>query len=63
MNMPAPEVPNVLRLLYKPPVAALPLDPDGLLGHTFTVKVRDEDIRKQRSKLDAQLKQQRAGAR
>ena len=63
MNMPAPEVPNVLELLQRPPVAALPSDPDGLLARTFTVKVKDEDVRKQRSKLEAQLKQQRAGAR
>jgi len=63
MNVPAPEVPNVLDLLQKPPVAALPSDPDGLLAHTLTVKVRDDDIRKQRSKLETQLKQQRAGAR
>lgn len=63
MNMPPPEVPNVLDLLQKPPVAALPPDPDGLLAHTFNVKFRDDDVRKQRSKLEAQLKQQRAGAR
>jgi hypothetical protein len=63
MNPPAPEVPNVLDLLQKPPVAALLPDPDDLLAHTLHVKVRDEDIRKQRSKLETQLKQQRAGAR
>jgi hypothetical protein len=63
MNMPSPEAPNVLDLLQKLPVAALPPDPDGLLAHTLNVKVRDEDVRKQRSKLEAQLKQQRAGAR
>jgi len=62
MNMPAPQVPNVLELLQQPPFATLPLDPDGLLAHTFNFKVRDEDVRKQRSKLEAQLKQ-RAGAR
>ena len=63
MNMPSPQVPNVLELLQKPPVATLPPDPDGLLAHTFTVKIKEDDIRKQRSRLEAQLKQQRAGAR
>ncbi|KAH9947342.1 RabGAP/TBC [Amylocystis lapponica] len=49
---------SVLAILSHPPAASLPPTPEALLELAFSVKVKDDDIRKQRSKLEAQVKRQ-----
>jgi hypothetical protein len=53
----------VLEILNRPPPSAIPQDPETFLNYTFTVKVRDDDLRKQRSKKEAQWKKERLSQR
>ncbi|KAI0757841.1 RabGAP/TBC [Daedaleopsis nitida] len=53
----------VLHVLSCPPPDALPASPDGFVELAFTVKLKDDDVRKQRSKLEAQVKRRTAHAR
>ncbi|KAL6305747.1 RabGAP/TBC [Sparassis latifolia] len=45
-------------ILSHPPANYLPRTPDALIDLALSVKLKDEDIRKQRSKLEAQVKRQ-----
>ncbi|KAF8956630.1 rab-GTPase-TBC domain-containing protein [Flammula alnicola] len=48
----------VLQLLRRPPAALLPPTPDAFLALAFAVKLKDDDMRKQRVKMEAQVKRQ-----
>lgn len=48
----------LLRHLRHPPPSCLPPDPEAFLSLVFSVKVKDEDVRKQRVKMEAHLKRQ-----
>ncbi|KAH9851255.1 RabGAP/TBC [Lenzites betulinus] len=47
---------TVLEALRHPPPTALPLNPEAFIELAFSVKFKDDDIRKQRGKLEAQIK-------
>ncbi|KAL0959414.1 hypothetical protein HGRIS_014662 [Hohenbuehelia grisea] len=47
-----------LVLLHSPPVQALPPTPDAFISLVHGVKLKDEDFRKQRVKMEAQVKRQ-----
>ncbi|KAH9931376.1 RabGAP/TBC [Fomitopsis serialis] len=49
---------SLLAILAHPPPHCLPPTPDAFIELAFSVKLRDEDIYKQRNKLEAQLKRQ-----
>ncbi|KAF8989257.1 RabGAP/TBC [Cyathus striatus] len=48
----------LLALLRHPPQAVLPSTPDAFLTLTFSVKLKDDDVRKQRVKMEALVKRQ-----
>lgn len=52
-----------IELLSRPPLSIIPQDPDSFISHTFIVKVRDDDLRKQRAKREAQWKKDRLAQR
>lgn len=47
-----------MSILLKPPASLLPTQADAFLDIAFSVKMKDDDIRKQRNKLEAQVKRQ-----
>ncbi|KAI0935551.1 hypothetical protein AcV5_003953 [Taiwanofungus camphoratus] len=47
-----------LSILSRPPLAALPANPDAFIEVALSTKLKDEDFRKQRSKIEAQVKRQ-----
>lgn len=49
---------QLLATLARPPSRSLPSTPDALIELAFSVKLRDDDVYKQRNKLEAQLKRQ-----
>ncbi|CCM03483.1 uncharacterized protein FIBRA_05617 [Fibroporia radiculosa] len=49
---------ELLAILARPPRRSLPPTPDSFLELAIAAKVRDEDLRKQRSKMEAQVKRQ-----
>ena len=49
---------QLLAMLARPPPRSLPPTPDALIELAFSVKLRDDDIYKQRHKLETQLKRQ-----
>lgn len=49
---------ELLATLAHPPLRSLPRTPDALIELAFSVKLRDDDVYKQRHKLEAQLKRQ-----
>ena len=50
---------TVLAILSKPAsFSLLPPDPQDLINMAFAVKIRDEEVKKQREKVEAQLKRQ-----
>ncbi|KDQ49613.1 hypothetical protein JAAARDRAFT_165497 [Jaapia argillacea MUCL 33604] len=58
------ECPNhqaAVSLLMKPPPSCLPPTPDDLLVLAYSMKLKDDDLRKQRSKMEAQVKRQTQG--
>lgn len=52
----------LLTTLTRLPIAALPSDPDALVSDALGVKIRDDDVRKQRIKVEATLKRQTQNA-
>ncbi|KAI0353295.1 RabGAP/TBC [Trametes cingulata] len=46
----------VLDVLCHPPPTALPLNPEAFIELAFSIKLKDDDVRKQRNKLEAQIK-------
>lgn len=53
-----PEREAVLNTLLHPPASLLPTNPDTFLEMAAAVKLKDDDVRKQRTKLEAQVKRQ-----
>lgn len=52
---------SVLVALARPEaLGLLPNDPDDLITSALSVKLKDDDVKKQRVKLEAQLKRQQA---
>lgn len=49
---------TALRILRHPPGTLLPPGADAFLALVFAVKLKDEDVRKQRVKMEAQVKRQ-----
>lgn len=49
---------SVLESLTHPPVACLPSSADDLLSLCFSMKLKDDDVRKQRVKMEAQVRRQ-----
>lgn len=49
---------NILNTLLHPPSALLPASPDVFVEMASALKFKDEDVRKQRTKLEAQSKRQ-----
>lgn len=49
---------SLLALLLHPPQSLLPPTPEAFLTLTFSVKLKDDDMRKQRVKMEAQVKRQ-----
>ncbi|CDO78290.1 hypothetical protein BN946_scf184674.g12 [Trametes cinnabarina] len=47
---------SVLDALAHPPIHTLPPTPEAFIDLAFTVKLKDDDVRKQRNKLEAQVK-------
>ncbi|KAG8757016.1 hypothetical protein FRC14_002447 [Serendipita sp. 396] len=52
-----------MELLGRPPPSVIPQEPESFISHTFTVKVRDDDLRKQRAKRESQWKKDRLAQR
>lgn len=48
----------VLSMLHRPPLIRLPASPENYLSAALNVKLKDDDVRKQRVKLEAQVKRQ-----
>lgn len=48
----------VMAILLNPPASLLPTQADAFIDIVFSVKMKDDDIRKQRNKLEAQVKRQ-----
>ncbi|RPD53232.1 RabGAP/TBC [Lentinus tigrinus ALCF2SS1-7] len=53
----------VLDALSRPPPGVLPPSPDAFIELAFSMKLKDDDIRKQRNKLEAQVKRRTAQTR
>ncbi|KAI0344356.1 TBC-domain-containing protein [Trametopsis cervina] len=51
-----PDRETILNMLLHPPSQMLPASPDGFIEIASTLKFKDDDLRKQRNKLDAQNK-------
>lgn len=49
---------HVISILSRIPLAFLPSNPDALVELAMSVKLKDDDVRKHRSKMEAQLKRQ-----
>ncbi|TFK32573.1 rab-GTPase-TBC domain-containing protein [Crucibulum laeve] len=49
---------TLLKMLHHPPPTWLPPTPEGFLSLVFSVKLKDDDVRKQRVKMEAQVKRQ-----
>ncbi|EIW51902.1 RabGAP/TBC [Trametes versicolor FP-101664 SS1] len=47
---------DILNTLCHPPPTALPLNPEAFIELALSVKLKDDDVRKQRNKLEAQVK-------
>ncbi|KAI0641277.1 RabGAP/TBC [Trametes meyenii] len=47
---------TVLDVLARPPLSVLPPNPDAFVEQALSVKLKDDDVRKQRNKLEAQVK-------
>jgi hypothetical protein len=58
-EVPKGPVPSYMAYLLRPPPHVLPADPEQFIAQVLAVKLRDEDIRKSRVKMEAAAKQQR----
>ncbi|KAJ3520195.1 hypothetical protein NMY22_g12857 [Coprinellus aureogranulatus] len=47
-----------LSLLHRPPPHVLPPTPENYLSFVYSVKLKDDDVKKQRVKMEAQVKRQ-----
>jgi hypothetical protein len=47
-----------LNLLHRPPPISLPPSPENYLSFILSIKLKDDDVRKQRIKMEAQVKRQ-----
>lgn len=56
--MKTPERDAVLNILLHPPALCLPANSEAFLEIAASVKLKDDDIRKQRTKLEARVKRQ-----
>lgn len=45
--------------LLRPPPEVLPADPEHFISHVLAMKLKDDDVRKSRIKMEAAVKQQR----
>ncbi|RPD56478.1 hypothetical protein L227DRAFT_260045 [Lentinus tigrinus ALCF2SS1-6] len=54
---------GVLVALSRPPPGVLPPNPDAFIELAFSMKLKDDDIRKQRNKLEAQVNRRTAQTR
>ncbi|RXW25108.1 hypothetical protein EST38_g748 [Candolleomyces aberdarensis] len=48
----------VLNLLHRPPPISLPPTPENYVSFILSIKLKDDDVRKQRIKMEAQVKKQ-----
>lgn len=48
----------VLETIHHPPLRLLPPTPDALVALALDQKLKDDDVRKQRIKMEAQVKRQ-----
>ncbi|KAJ2925157.1 hypothetical protein H1R20_g11939, partial [Candolleomyces eurysporus] len=48
----------VLNLLHRPPPVSLPPTPENYVSFILSIKLKDDDVRKQRIKMEAQVKRQ-----
>ena len=55
---PTSERSSLLEILRRPPPSLLPEDPDTLLATALGLRIKDDDIKKQRVKMEAQMKRQ-----
>jgi hypothetical protein len=51
-----------MSFLARPPPSLLPPDPDGFVTMCLSLKLKDDDIQKQRKKLEAQMKKDNQAA-
>ena len=49
---------RVLKIFHRPPQSLLPPSPEAFLSLACSVKLKDDDVRKQRIKMEAQVKRQ-----
>ncbi|KAI0736093.1 RabGAP/TBC [Earliella scabrosa] len=54
---------TLLDVLAHPPPSTLPATPDAFIDLAFSMKLKDDDLRKQRNKLEAQVKRRTAHSR
>lgn len=47
-----------LDCLVRPPAACLPANPETFITLAYSFKLKDDDVRKQRIKMEAQVKRQ-----
>lgn len=48
---------DAIPFLIKPPASAFITNPDGIISSALRVKCKEDDLRKVRPKIEAQLKQ------
>jgi hypothetical protein len=49
---------TALSLLHRPPPLTLPPSPENYLSFVYSIKLKDDDVKKQRIKMEAQVKRQ-----
>lgn len=59
LEAPKAPAPSYTTYLLRPPPEALPADPEQFIAQVLAVKLKDDDIRKSRVKMEAAAKQQR----
>jgi hypothetical protein len=59
LETPTSQGPSHMAYLLRPPSEALPGDPEQFIAQVLAVKLKDDDIRKSRVKMEAAVKQQR----
>lgn len=49
---------DALDYLFRPPAQVLPADPDAFVAAAVSVKLKEDDLKKQRGKIENAVKQQ-----